>query len=603
MSTEPLIFGPDRPAGTLLGAAVGDALGWPQEDRSKIVGGNTARRIKPAPHFRDWVRHGGTRYAAYLDPVEAGEYSDDTQLMLAVARACLRGPDWWRWLTTVELPQWPLYERGGGGAVLRAARTWARGRPPWRVENDKDAAAADRYFQAGGNGVAMRVAAHAIVAAVEGQSQDELSTRVIRDGLSTHGHPQALVGAVLHAISLARALAKAGTLEYGEMLDWLIHDRSWMSPAILMDTAQQDWHSSYRALNDRRPNHLPESWDEAAEQTLSSLRTARESLDRGTLANDQATLEAIGCFDGRRSGAGTVAAVAALYVASRSASRPVSGLLRTAFLHGSDTDTIASMTGSLLGAVHGTAWLGPMGHQVQDAEYLANLAGRLTQLEEHLQDRPMVPRVTESSLRTWSKNLVERHVDELPDGRQFHLEASVSLETKSNGVVTRSIGRAEDGQTVLVDKLSRGARRSGASVARQPEPVTSRPGIQAKNAGSVVQAPESESASSAIVRLELRVSNLEAAQYFYGEVLGLSLQKGGGRLRLENGLHITPVTPSSLGAPTSNFVLTLAHPDPSALADRAILRGLQVAWSQDGATLWLKDPDGNAIRVNRLSRS
>ena len=163
MSTETSITGPDRPAGTFLGAAVGDALGWPQENRSRIVGGNSARQVEPAPRFRDWVRNGGTRFATYKDPVRAGEYSDDTQLLMAVARSCLRGHQWWQWFATVEMPQWPLYQRGGGGAVLRAARAWTKGRPPWIAQDAKEISAAQRYFDAGGNGVAMRIAPHAIL--------------------------------------------------------------------------------------------------------------------------------------------------------------------------------------------------------------------------------------------------------------------------------------------------------------------------------------------------------------------------------------------------------------------------------------------------------
>lgn len=116
--------------------------GHRRRGRSGLASGrpqpNRRREGRPAhqPHraVPRLVRNGGTRYVAYLDPVQAGEYSDDTQLILAVARACLHGPDWWRWLARVELPQWSIYARGGGGAVLRAARTWARGREPWRGE-------------------------------------------------------------------------------------------------------------------------------------------------------------------------------------------------------------------------------------------------------------------------------------------------------------------------------------------------------------------------------------------------------------------------------------------------------------------------------------
>jgi len=96
--TRPFSVEPERVRGALLGVAVGDALGWPQEDRSNIVGGARARDVEPQAAFRAWRRAAGTQYARYEEPVREGEYSDDTQLMLAVARACLQGDAWLHWL-------------------------------------------------------------------------------------------------------------------------------------------------------------------------------------------------------------------------------------------------------------------------------------------------------------------------------------------------------------------------------------------------------------------------------------------------------------------------------------------------------------------------
>jgi ADP-ribosylglycohydrolase len=377
MSTDALVIGPDRVAGALLGVAVGDALGWPQENRSRIVGGKAARDAEPTPKFRNWMRTGGTRYASYEDPVRAGEYSDDTQLTMAVARACMRGAKWERWLTAVELPQWTLYQRGGGGAVLRAARAWSRGHPPWQAGTASESTARKMYFDAGGNGVAMRIAPHAVVTAAS-DDKFELALRVIQDGLTTHGHPRALLGALIHAEALRYALRRAGTLEYGELLDQLIDDQSWRDPRLI-DATSPAWQEENLAAAASQPAaHVWEVWDATIHEVLDALLLAKRALGRGALANDHETLEALGCLDSRRSGAGTVAAVAALYVASRSATRPISGLLRTAFLRGADTDTIASMTAALLGALHGTAWLGQLGRDVQDGDYLRDLAALIS---------------------------------------------------------------------------------------------------------------------------------------------------------------------------------------------------------------------------------
>src|SRR5258707_1183966 len=86
--------------GIFIGAAVGDALGWPQEVRGGLIGGQKDRaRSPPRPEFRNWNRHAGHYSGRYLDPVGGGEYSDDTQLLLATARSCLAGERWWNRLT------------------------------------------------------------------------------------------------------------------------------------------------------------------------------------------------------------------------------------------------------------------------------------------------------------------------------------------------------------------------------------------------------------------------------------------------------------------------------------------------------------------------
>lgn len=211
----------DRIVGLIVAAAVGDALGWPQEDRSQIVGGDEAREVAPRPQYRDWERNAGTQYGRYLDPVGAGEYSDDTQLMLAVARACQRD-DWFYWLSNVELPFWPVYQRGGGGAVLSASRAWADGHPPWAPTGKNDDKVS-RYFDAGANGVAMRIAPHAIVAA-RNPDESQLVRRVLLDGIATHGHPRALLGGVIHALALRQALIQEGTLGYGALLEYLLNN-------------------------------------------------------------------------------------------------------------------------------------------------------------------------------------------------------------------------------------------------------------------------------------------------------------------------------------------------------------------------------------------
>lgn len=104
--------------GAFLALAAGDALGWPQEMPRNTRG----KCAKAHVDFEEWTRRGGGRFYPYEEVIHSGEYSDDTQLTLAVARSRIHhGPAWWKAFTRIELPLWILYERGGGGATKRAA--------------------------------------------------------------------------------------------------------------------------------------------------------------------------------------------------------------------------------------------------------------------------------------------------------------------------------------------------------------------------------------------------------------------------------------------------------------------------------------------------
>src|SRR5664280_3866472 len=100
-----------RVESALLASAIGDALGWPQENRSQRVGGR--RGVKASLELVAWSRRAGGRWAPHEEVIRAGEYSDDTQMTLALARSFAFGERWWEHWTQVELPFWLLYERGG----------------------------------------------------------------------------------------------------------------------------------------------------------------------------------------------------------------------------------------------------------------------------------------------------------------------------------------------------------------------------------------------------------------------------------------------------------------------------------------------------------
>ena len=356
--------------GAFLALAAGDALGWPQEMARRVRGGTAGQA--PSFDFRTWTRRGGGRFRPYDETIGAGEYSDDTQLTLAVARSRTNhGADWWKAFMRVELPRWTIYERGGGGATKRAARAWVAGAPPWLSEKVD---AVRQYFHAGGNGVAMRVLPHALFLAGQ-EDPSVLVHDVVRDGTATHGHPRALVGATACTYAAWSLARRSRTLGYGELLDLLIDEHGAWGAFPDMGRGGGAWFAAAGRVFDEPYERL---WKRTVDEMRRLLEQARNGIGAGALADDRAVLDDLGCF-GDRKGAGTVTAAAAAYLTARHAAQPAQGVLRAAFEQGADTDTLAAITGGLLGCLAGDEWLPSPWRDVQDAAYLRRLAGRVAE--------------------------------------------------------------------------------------------------------------------------------------------------------------------------------------------------------------------------------
>ena len=347
--------------------AAGDALGWPQE----FGAASRTHAAEATPHveFRAWTRRSGGRRRPFEEVVSAGEYSDDTQLLLAVARSrTTYGADWWKAFATVELPLWTLYQRGSGGATKRATQAWIDGRPPWRAA---ETGAVRQYFDADGNGAAMRVLPHALfLAGLE--DPGDLVRDVVLDGLATHGHPRALVGAAAYVYAAWSLVRQTRTLGFGELLDRLLDESSTWGAFPRPDRGGGTW----LAAAEQVTGDYERLWTRTVDEMRALVETARRGVRAGALADDHAVLAELGCF-GPAKGAGLVTVAATAYLAVRHAAQPVQGVLRAAFESGADTDTLAAMTGGLLGCLAGFEWIPRPWLDVQDAGYLRRMAGRV----------------------------------------------------------------------------------------------------------------------------------------------------------------------------------------------------------------------------------
>lgn len=349
-----------------LWAAAGDALGWITE---LSHGRDNVKRRSGTSFVEEpvaWKRVIGGRTGPKVD-LPAGTYSDDTQLRLAVSR-CIRGDGIFdaEAFAKVELTVWPTYALGGGLGTKAAALSLSRRSTAW-FSNFFESGS-QRYTNGGGNGAAMRIQPH--VWASKGSAPD-LILSVLRDALITHGHPQGFCGAVFHALALQSAMSTC-SVPSPDMWESFI-DTFLEIPAILDRDPQLAafWRSAWEDQSGVTLNDALRETYEAAIDDLKMVMSAANSMDSSEYPR---VLEALGCSTPAFRGAGLKTAIAALTLAfMHRESSPEAALAQAANELDSDTDTIATMAGALLGVVAQAepSW------SIQDRDYIVQEAKRL----------------------------------------------------------------------------------------------------------------------------------------------------------------------------------------------------------------------------------
>lgn len=431
----------NRYIGALLGASIGDALGWPNEQNSNNIG----RYKEINGNFLEWKRRSGGRYWPYEEKIKAGEYSDDTQLLIATLRSLIKKEKWSSNYRQVELPAWLVYERGGGGATKRAATCWAKGFSPWDDKKNTPQQI-ERYFTAGGNGVAMRIMPHVFG---DNHEIEAIMKQVLLNGMYTHGHPRALVGALLYAYGLQFLFSLNQTLEYGQLIDFLLINRDKWGHLPQINNLES-WVSCAKLY--AKMDYVIE-WGNVVEETVQYLNIAKENLNLGILDIGDETLAKLGCFDKKINGAGNITSVISIYLFSKYASDPQKGILEAVNLKNSDTDTIASMMGGLIGAIYGENWI-PLEYRViQDYDIYEVLVDKLLKDQDNIV-------TSNNTYRLFNKELLSNM--EIGESSNVLPFGSIKLLEKRNEKVygkdmyaTTFICKASYGQTIFVTKVGK----------------------------------------------------------------------------------------------------------------------------------------------------
>jgi ADP-ribosylglycohydrolase/predicted enzyme related to lactoylglutathione lyase len=539
--------------GAFIALAAGDALGWPQELRGSARG--QRKSVPVSVEFRRWMRRDGGRFLPYEIVIEPGEYSDDTQLTLAVARCrMVEGSGWWHAWTRTEIPLWTLYQRGGGRATRQAAASWVKGIPPWKNRDEKTLSA---YFAAGGNGVAMRVLPHAVFHARHLQTTGLLRD-VALDGVATHGHPRALVGAAAYAYAAWWLLRLEQPLRFGELVEVLLDNSSFWGAFPEKERPGNGW---LDAANRARDGEYESLWHQVAQEMRALLEEVRNGLKIGAIADDEEVFERLGCFSGQK-GSGTVSTAAAIYLCARYAAQPSQGVLRAAFATGADTDTLAAMTGGLMGCLAGTDWLPREWFRVQDCQYLRQLAAQLSSGQYAKGEHAGSPRtIGKNELERLHKTLAENRSEsfDLDGARQARIVGAHAPKLLSLSTAARTWElKASDGQTLFITRMTRESKT-------HPSPLES--DTQRSRATRMRGSGQTRAAAAGV---KISVADVKAASVFYEKVLGLTPARQSSRYISYGALALVDFAYASdlLGSKTTDGVAINAEEFGSALSCR-----------------------------------
>jgi len=368
-----------RYKGSIKLSAIGDALGWVTEFEKTTDSLRHKFGTERIEQFFDWKKNVGGRFYGFTDNIKAGSYSDDTQLLLAVARSIKKdGKLDHEYFSKVELPNWLEYARGGGRTVKTAANKISRKSAKWysNFYNFKVNGVNIDYRQSGANGAAMRVLP---IALANLGDIEKIKEEIFCNSISTHGHPRAILGAMLYGYAVNKIiLFKPDDFNWENYITQIGLDFPEKFEITFKNRMEiREW---LKEWNKSTSISFEKLYSDTLIETQNQLRFVYLSIKQNLTV--QETLKKIGCFDPATKGSGVATVVAGIYLATKFHDNPLQAITESVNALGSDTDSIASFTGGLIGALHGHSIIPNKWKTVQDISYLDNIADKLLAISE-----------------------------------------------------------------------------------------------------------------------------------------------------------------------------------------------------------------------------
>ena len=427
-----------RTRNSMMWAAYGDALGF----ISELVDQNgLERRTQGAPldHLMAWERRVGGKWGVDVR-LPAGCWSDDTQLRMAVSRSISCFSFDVETFARIELPVWLSYALGGGRASKAAAKNLGKPRTLWYANTFPG------WTNAGGNGAAMRIQPHVWASQ---DLRDDYMLGVITDSVCTHGHPRAIVGACFHAATLAHCLSTGTVPDSDACVDIAARVGDTLRLIEEHSILGSTWTGLWEQASGERFSNV---WRQTVDELFAAIRAATDCMEAADSIDTAyaGVVDRLGLRADEQQGSGILTTVAAVALAS-AAPKAHDGVVAAANAIGTDTDTIATMAGALLGACDGTA---DPPEDPLDSAYLQREAERLIAVSRGEQANHH----TYPDLLTWSAP--QTHADALvSDNGNLAVEGlgpATPLEAGSIYTARRDFAwewvRTNFGQTLLIKR-------------------------------------------------------------------------------------------------------------------------------------------------------
>jgi ADP-ribosylglycohydrolase len=369
-----------RYIGAIKLSAIGDALGWITEFEKSKTSIKKKYGCEYINQFYEWKKQVGGRFNGYIDHLEKGSYSDDTQMILCVARSIgFNGKVDHNYFSKCELPEWLLYARGAGRTVKNAARKISRKSAKWNKNFYTYQVNKNQridYRATGANGAAMRILP---IALANYGKVELLKEEIFSNSIVTHGHPRAIAGAMLYGYAISTILGYTkNNFNYEEFLTKLgkeIHHN--LEISFIESPKFVHWQEEW---NSKSKDSFTNLFHRTLMETQIYLRDIYKHLRNNS--NDIKVLSEIGCYAPETKGSGISTVIAGIYLFCKYVDKSVEGIENAVNLIGTDTDSIAAFTGGLLGALYGYDIIPKKYRSVQDANYLEHIGKRLLSISE-----------------------------------------------------------------------------------------------------------------------------------------------------------------------------------------------------------------------------